>query len=250
MIVLRPPLFKDRITVGCSAPFVTKFKGSLSLNKGVAWTVADAVARLSLIGLSVGDKVLQIDDGLTYQYNAPATTQDGAFVSGGTQDGVYTKRGISDDKDFFNLLGVSDNKSTSSITWVPGVVDSWRLRDQDGVDQYYAPVDVATPDLVHDWKNASDDMSAAINVVSVSVGELVAGLRIGADTYKVNSDLNGRNKYSDVLAVATDTTWDTVKWAKGIISINHGNVAFPWQGTPDVVNARNDIASEANWSVV
>lgn len=190
------------------------------------------------------------------QLTAPSTAQGGVFVSGGTQDGVYTKRGQWNSKDYFVLLGVHDGgdppDSAGSIGWILNSLGdfgigpetpSWIFFDAGFSPLYYSLSNVATPDLATNWKNASDDSPASITVASVTVGQLVSGWKLGSVVYQVNGAQNGRNLLSDVLGVAPSIGWDTTKWTNGTTN-GSGNTAFPDIGTAD------PVASESNWGPV
>lgn len=176
----------------------------------------------------------------TQQLAAASTAQGGVFVSGGTQDGVW----VIDQTNYFGsprpayvLLGTSVASETHNTRWNGS--DRWII-NIDGVPAYYSLSDVATPDLATNWKNASDDQPAAITVTSVSVGNLIAGNKLGSVIRAVNGSTNGRNKYTDVLGVAPDITWDNTKWTDGTTN-GSGNTAIPDIGTAD------PIAAEGNW---
>lgn len=85
------------------------------------------------------------------------------LVSGGTQDGVYSKRGTVEGKDYFELLGVSDPDPgvTRSCYW-NGI--QFSITTEGGDIIYYSLSDVATPNLATNWKNASDNSPASIIV--------------------------------------------------------------------------------------
>lgn len=183
----------------------------------------------------------------------PSTAQGGVFVSGGTQPGIYP---ITDS--FFGnpRYAIGGDTSTYNIRKNDDPI-SWQIRNDaaDGVI-YYSLSDVATPDLAVNWKNASDDSPASITVTSVSAGDIAAGLQYGGNTYVVNGAQNGRNLYHDVLGVEQDIGWDGGgAWQRAVPpfdfeNLNFGNVAFPWQGTPEVTITKSDVAVESNWTVV
>ncbi len=208
-------------------------------------TVANAAARLSLpANTPVGYQVFQIDNSTVYQLAAPDTSQGGVFVSGGTQDGVYTdNHTIQNGRASFSILGQPAGNDPQ-FTWNGD--DRWLLNNGDPV--YYSLSDVASPDLASNWKNASDDSPASITVTSVSQGDLASGFKIGSVTYSVNGNSNGRNQYPDVLGVADAVSWNGTKWVAAATNINLGNVAFPWQGTPAVSVVQSNVAAEANWN--
>lgn len=213
--------------------------------------VADLAARLSLTGISPGYQVIQDDNATTYQYNAASTAQGGVFVSGGTQDGVYTKRGTANDRDSFNLIGTADCPDCGMAVYWGGV---WAIKNEDdGGLKYYSLSDVATPDLATDWLDASDDTPAAISVASVSSGKLAAGVTKGAAIFALGLPANGRNTYEDVGGIMDGIHWesDLMLWRAGDDAV--GNTAFPWEAdwsAIPVTVTRNDIASESNWTTV
>lgn len=84
----------------------------------------------------------------------------------------------------------------------------------------------------------AQSLNSLLSQIAVTLGK--DGGRV---VRSVNNATNGRNKYSDVLAVAADITWDGVKWTNGTTN-GSGNTAFPDIGTAD------PVASEANWTVV
>lgn len=90
------------------------------------------------------------------------------------------------------------------------------------------------------WYDATNDSPASITVSSVSQGDIDAGNKLGSVVRSVNGATNGRNKFTDVLAVATDLTWDGTKWTDGATN-GSTNTATPDIGTSD------PVASEANW---
>lgn len=177
------------------------------------------------------------------QLAALSTAQGGVFVSGGTQDGVYSKRGTNEGKDYFELLGVSDPDPTvtRSIYWTADPGKWFIVFDGDPI--YYSLSDVADPSLASDWRNASDDSPASITVTSVTTGQLVSGWKLNDVTRVVNGNLNGRNLYSDVLGVAPNLSFNGTHWSDGTTT-GTLNTAFPDIGTAD------PVASEANWSIV
>jgi hypothetical protein len=105
----------------------------------------------------------------------PAAQQTGAIkVSGGTQDGIYTLRGVYSGKPFYNLVdaptNAPDDQGLFSFFWSG---DSWVIQDATGTSLYYSPSDVATPDLATNWKNASDDTPASITVALATSTDLI-----------------------------------------------------------------------------
>jgi hypothetical protein len=95
------------------------------------------------------------------QLAAPDTSQGGVFVSGGTQDGVYTNRAVYNDKPTSNLLGQGEDNQISAITWFTDIstsgfgpaVAGFIIFGNDGLPAYYSTSNVATPDLASNWKD-------------------------------------------------------------------------------------------------
>lgn len=191
------------------------------------------------------------------ELTAPSTAQGGVFVP---EFGIFTKRGMSNGKDYFKLLGTPDDNDTlGEVVWyaslgdvgltVPGA--GWVVHDIDGNSNYYSTSAVATPDLVPNtsgaggWKNSFDDSPASIVVTSLTVGQIAAGLKVGSTFYAATTSTNWRNGYHDVLGVAADYTFDGTKWTNGTTN-GSGNTAFPWDGG---IGTRDDVCSETNWEV-
>lgn len=196
------------------------------------------------------------------QLASPSTAQGGVFVSGGTQDGVYSLvAGALDHSGVFNLFGSSD----FDIRWVSiGETEGWAVRNLAGDGNvYYSLSDVATPDLASNWKNASDDSPASITVTSVTEGEIDAGLFITNDGITNGSSyvlqpFQGRQYYMGLGGGGSNNMhWDTDfdVWTDDVGAWTTSNVAFPWQGADNggghtgATFARNDVANEANWDV-
>lgn len=205
---------------------------------------------------------------------APSTAQGGVFVSGGTQDGIYTKRGTTAGKDYFNLLEAPNDLGFSEIFWGGG---KWNITDADSEFAYYSTSVVATPDLASNWKNFSDNTPASITVTSVSLGELNAGVTVaGAGTATSNGGFvrNGTRlgfpKYSkdalgrDIKFNIFTAPFVVVGWSIDEPDIDSASYraeveeAFPWLPVwildtgdlPVPTFTRNDVASEANWQLV
>ncbi len=189
------------------------------------------------------------------ELTSPSTAQGGVFVViDGTNNGVYTKRGTSNGKDYFNLLGSADSPSASAIAWTTPILDTvWTLLDSGGLVIDTAVGDTTTPDSAT-W--------ALSTVTSVTEGELAAGFNVGDGSNGlcvVNGSSNGRNSYLTITGGESDAviSWDPAlnhgdgEWFSTFTpgDINLGNVAFPWQGTPEVDAIRNDVGAEANWEV-
>ncbi len=175
------------------------------------------------------------------------------------QDALYTQRGTAHGKPYYNMLGEADSATLSVIRWVTAA--GWKVYDSGGIEIDSSTDDTATPDLATfderqvtdaSWLNASDDTPATITVTAITAGELAAGFKIGGVTYlaMLSGDpgpTNGRTRYGDILGVAPYITWTGANWGDDNGDINLGNVAFPWQGTPEVACLRDDVAAEVNW---
>jgi hypothetical protein len=202
---------------------------------------------------------------LTYpavqQLTAPSSAQGGVFVSGGTQNGIYTKRGTHASKSYFNLIGFPDDDGsnvfayaflwTTDINIAFGIGPSspgFIIASADGSLLYYSLSAVATPDLASNWKNASDDSPASITVTSASAGQIAAGMKFGSVFYAVATPVNGRNAYHDVLSVAPDFTFNGTIWTDGTHN-GTGAPAFPWDVT-GISIVRDDVCAEPNWEIV
>lgn len=201
--------------------------------------VADLAARLSLDPATpVGTQVFQDSNSTIYQLNAPSTAITGQFVAG---DGVFTKRGTSNGKDWYQLVGSSDNGAhvdVDSIVWTGVIWQLWypnsTLAD--------TGTGGARPDLAT-W--------ALSTVTGLTTRDLIAGFQINGITYKVNGATNGRNAYSDVLGVADNIVWNgSNKWWTDPANdaINTGDETFPWQGSPETTVTQSNVAAEGNWS--
>lgn len=177
---------------------------------------------------------------------------------------IYTKRGTFNGKSYYNDVSQPDSTSHSAIFWSSA---TWHITNLLGVDLDTSTSAVATPDLATfllgtvvtnvAWLNASDDSPASITVTTFTQGQLVSGIQIGDDTYQVNGNENGRLKYSDVLGAQPDIAWlapdevgDNLWRVRGFQPINVYNVAFPWQGTPEVPVTADAVASEVNWGPI
>ena len=229
-----------------------------------AWKIADltgfVLEQSTAQDTATPDLATWPTDTVTYLRYQP---QGGVFVAGGTQDGVYSKRAnfTGSGKDDFVLLGLPDSQQ-GNIEWVSFFESTgtggyngsaFIFRDAGSNPLYYSASNVATPDLASNWKNDADDTPASITVTSLTQGDLAAGFKIDSVTYQLNGNQNGRGKYSDVLSVADSVVWDGLGWkyyngAEWGSDINIGNVAFPWQGTPEVSITKSNPAAEANWA--
>lgn len=197
---------------------------------------------------------------------SPSSVQGGVFVAGGVVDGVYSARGLANSKEYYDLVGTGSygdnvNGGNSEVNWqsdlhaigIVGVFQpGWVISDDGGNPIYYSTSVVATPDLASNWKNASDDSDASITVTSVAAGQIAAGIKTDTDTFVVNGSLNGRLSYSEVTAGVKTFSWSLnhgVEWEdETATNVNGGNVAFPFDGTPEVTLTRDDVASEQSWT--
>jgi hypothetical protein len=166
------------------------------------------------------------------------------FVAGGTQDGVYL---FAPGYDAGEHLGFIHLDLSFRCRWIG---DRWALDDVDDNVFYYSLSDVATPDLATDWKNASDDTPASITVTSVSEGDLAAGFKWNDATWQRFGNTNGYNRYQEVgqeieaIQFSVGFGW---QYTGDDTILNIGNVAFPWEGTPEVPVTKSDVAAEENW---
>jgi hypothetical protein len=212
---------------------------------------------------------------------APSTAQGGVFVVNNDEglaalnQGIFTKRGQVNGKDYFDLLGYEAADGHNEVAWNivdPGAetpVYRWEIS---GVTLalVYSLSDVATPDLASNWKNVSGDSPASITVTSVSVGELVAGVLVaGAGTTTANDVYVGVNESPIFYRAVNGSDWIENEGAdvggfvfaiaNGVFLYQKQAAAFPFSagvwtspnGTPPAPTvARNDVASEANWEVI
>lgn len=63
-------------------------------------------------------------------------------------NGVYSPRGTSDGKPYYNLLAESDDPNTNAVKWTSGGGGFWRVLDDIGDTMYESADDVDTPDLI------------------------------------------------------------------------------------------------------
>ncbi|MEY2512005.1 MAG: hypothetical protein QOE26_2768 [Verrucomicrobiota bacterium] len=118
--------------------------------------VADATARFSLLGIPVGKRVNQLaTEGIypagVYQYNGPSTDDVAGMVANGTD--VYTVRGVSNGKNYYNKIGFPDDATSDGIAWADAHGSSfWTIFGTGGgtTDQSDGN-DVPTPDLASGW---------------------------------------------------------------------------------------------------
>lgn len=159
---------------------------------------------------------LVLDDGGDSYNTAPAFTIEAPpspstdlLVSGGTQDGVYTRRGTHGGKDYFNLTGQPDDDAAYSIQWGmnPALVPAWVIFDENTNGLYYSISTVATPDLATNWKNFDDDSPADITVAlnDVATGTAViqpaTALLVAEEAQQYPDDSEFRGLYLHVVRV-------------------------------------------------
>lgn len=252
--------------------------------------------KLSLpVNTPVGTQVTVTDweaAGLTGPHQrliAPSIAQGGVFVSGGTEDGVWSKDPSPiNGKASFTFLGQTvggnyqfhwSTNLNSEFGAGPSSAGFGIYDVTNGGLIYYSLSAVATPDLASDWLNASDDSSASITVISVTRGELDAGITIaGAGTPEVNGIFFGPMRCSgpsmdpgdaaifnggnmNVVTRALHNSgegWQIGNPALGGYA-SAQNIALPWQITdltpddgeaPAPTISRNDVATEQNWETV
>lgn len=235
--------------------------------------VADANARLSLDPTDPahvpGFQVIQDADsgsgvGQVYTYNGPSSALTALFIDLGANEasGVYTKRGTTGGKDYYNLLGTADGTHTG-ISWdnLGGVLGvGWGIYSTEGHLLYYSLDDTTYPWQATTWVRSEGTGNANIvgDIFSMTAGEVVAGIENtnidgGFPTTLLirNGEANGRPSYSQLNPPATEImSWDGTQWSgSGNTSSNDVGVppsdATSWGKAP--VN-RNDIASLANWT--
>lgn len=142
-----------------TAPRYLRFKFETNETTGV----------IHLIGKLSGSDVFSQYSGSWIKGEKVAFTATTAMsVSGGTQDGIYTDRGVYNSaKHWFEILGGTATDPADgqfSVAWVTGD-NKWYFYNENGDAIYYSSSSVATPDLATNWKNASDDSAASITVL-------------------------------------------------------------------------------------
>lgn len=200
------------------------------------------------------------------ELTAPSTAQGGVFVS---DFGICKDYGTQlNGKKIFYLFGVdTSDSSNGSVAWSPDIASDWGAGPSSagfvvvfpgGDFRYYSTSAVPTPDLATNWKNASDDSPASITVSSITQGELDAGVLVAGagttnanDVYPITDVSNGKKFYSG-LAHLLNLGWFTSWTVNGTNPSSVNNTAFPWQASfnDSATVTRDDVASEANWSVV
>lgn len=196
---------------------------------------------------------------------------------------AYSKRGTFNGKSYYNKIGSATSTSLSAIFWSSA---TWHITNAIGVDLDTSTSDVATPDLATfllatvvtnvAWLNASDDSPASITVMSITQGELDAGVTVaGAGTATSNGAFVNRStvvfarpSYGRLADPATiiqandindvDNINDNGLGGDPSYSTTEPGLRAPWLGTwitasgviPTPTVTRNDVASEANWEIV
>lgn len=210
------------------------------------------------------------------ELQTPSTAQGGVFATGAGDaafSGIYTVRGTSNTKPFYNLLNQGDEPGVSGIDWraLGGILGTgWAITDDSGTIGYYSVDAVATPDLATTWISLTAS-NPAPTVTSITQGELAAGISLaGAGSSQMNgpqlaSPDGVRNRY-DWTPNFNTSVWDIGTWflnntdsVSGIGYSIPSEVAFPWQapsfsvedGTPPAPSVdRNDVAAVLNWQTV
>ena len=139
-------------------------------SSALQWKV-DPIAGGTTTSADVATPDLATWTGITVTHEPAFSPQGGIFVSGGTQDGVWTKRGTSNGKDYFNFLGEPDDIGTGVIIWssnifvdyVVGPSAAGWMQFFGGVPLYYSLSDVSEPSLA-----GTDKVVMAYNGVAYS----------------------------------------------------------------------------------
>lgn len=181
------------------------------------------------------------------QLSAASTAITGQFVklAGTTEvNAVYTKRGTSGGKDYYNQIGQADDTTTYSIVWgnLGGILGTgWGINGAGAVLDYYSLDAVSRPDQVTTW--IAINLDQVPTVTSITQGDLIAGLKRSTVVYTVNGSQNGRSLFHDVLGVAVDIGWDGTKWTDGTNN-GSGNTAIPSLAG---LGTKDNVAAEGNW---
>lgn len=239
-------------------------------------SVADLAARLSLQGILEGHQVIQTDTGIRYRYDGPSSTfaefatvtVSGAGFVGYNQ--AYSFGGYFNGRPYYANAataifwsGPDGTQPTSHETVTP---NAWWIGEH-----YSSNQDVSRPGLVTLWDGLADPPAPGVLAESgtVTQGELDAGITVDHagnnqvnSVYKLDGQENGKNHYAIPSDATVEFYWqDTYQIYISDVGIYYSGdlVAFPWQITnwglgigtePFPTVARNDVASEANWSVV
>jgi len=167
------------------------------------------------------------------ELTAPSTEQGGVFVSGGTQDGVYTDRGI-DGRRYYNLLGQPDSAPSGDgnygVSW--DGVDRWTIRDETGAVLYYSLSDVATPDL------AGTDKAAMFDLASEEVLTMRGTLN-GKPYYNALGRPDG--VHNDALS------WTGAAWVRYQSDGTTAATSTDDVATPDLATFDNTEVSNISW---
>lgn len=260
---------------------------------GLSWNIVDAFG--SILYRSDEDvatpdlvTVWDVNDGAgpaptvtttLQQLNAPSSTVTAMFVGGaGTAEAnaIYTGRGMSGGKEYFNILGAPDDSGPLAAVWGDfGSGDGWNITDIDGIVLYFSAEDVATPNLVVTWIAVTGSLPVP-TVSPITQGELDAGaLPQNAGTTSVNipmlvtSPSLGFPQYtgfnlpsSSQIVYGQDITGFSIHDpdSNDLYEATGNNGPFPWNqtyavgggtGTPPAPTViRDDVASEANWGPV
>jgi hypothetical protein len=129
-------------------PFVAHFVVSIAFPSvgGIVYSdVADATARLSLLGISAGYRVHQVDNNTVYQYNGASTAAvAGMIVAGtGSADGICSVDAVNFGKNhYFGPPGLAGG--VNEIGWDGSV---WTISDVERNPVATSASNVATPNL-------------------------------------------------------------------------------------------------------
>lgn len=237
------------------------------------FTGAEDVAFPWLVGTwteSSGTLPVPITNPVMQQLAAPSASVTAYSVLGGGSpeyNGIYTVRGTSAGKPYYNLLGKSNDSASFAIGW-DGI--NWYIADNaSGIAYQGTGVAIATPDLVPLWLNTDDNpintgLAPSPTVSAVTQGELDAGVLVtGAGTVAANGaqtvsgNAVGFTKYGTVSngVMFGGSDWDVVG---DDLIYRAAPAAFPWNLTysPDDADppaptvVRDDVASESNWDTI
>lgn len=220
------------------------------ITQGVAIQhVDDANERLSLLGISVGTHIIQDDGPTEYIYNGDA---EAVLVAGaGTEaaNGYYTKRGTSNGKGYFTLLGMPSHQVEGGVSWDGSI---WVIYNAAGQLQYQSTDDVAYPWLVTTWTlvNGANPVPTTAHIASKNAlltcafvslagtaaangiyterpgqGELVTGRKV----YNLLGQVDDFHAYS--IYPGAVTKWRITDSGGTILYTSTDNVQYPWQVT-------------------
>lgn len=208
--------------------------------------VANANARLSLTGISVGKHVIQDDNSTEYVYNGGAEAVQ--IIGAGTEaaNGYYTKRGTFNGRPYYNLIGTPNATAAYAVSWSGS---DWKIFKDDGNNQYGSTDDVAYPWLVTTWSQNGGDTpvpttahiaskNALTTCAFVSGAGTTAANGIYTERPALGEPVAGRKVYNllgqpDDLAnyaifPGTITKWTITDSGGSILYTSTDNVNSPW----------------------